>query len=125
MSKLNIDWDKIKNECPKAYKLFLKYKGLLDINVLLKKRSLKHMTEVKLINCNSCFCDIVDFFDEHDIIIELHYLGGWYFWHCNKAADWKGYYAKSEKGQKRNEARLQAIYKAFEILEKAKNKEVK
>jgi hypothetical protein len=100
---MNIDFDIIKRKCPKSYDKFL-----TDIAKVYNKKF------------TFCYCDLERFFDENGIIIEIgiiqeyktfysdlynHKFENIYSGWCDKI--WLS----------RDEAKEQAIYKAFGIME--------
>jgi hypothetical protein len=118
---MNIDWNKIKKEYPKGYDLFLKSGIAIENcdNELQKAEYNKfgHIEEL-------CYCDIEKFFDDNGVIIIINKLVGWNKgWSynvrmINKSNFHLKTYAKCNYIKTRDEAKEQAIYKAFEILEK-------
>jgi len=98
---MNIDWDKIKKECPKGYKKFINTKHILlkiscwDLKVL-------------------CYCDIEKFFDINIGINKLNFEFGSLQRRFMNPGDEDAINIKET-------LREQAIYEAFEILEKDLN----
>lgn len=104
---MNIDWQEIKKKYPNIKEKFDMY------------------FDYEKLDCDYCYCDIEKFFDDNEIIIlPLYYLSrnphdeSWY-------DDW-GFEIITKNGIKirimnlksRNESKLEAVKKAFEILEK-------
>lgn len=119
-----IDWNKIKEKWPKSYNKIIKdlcltyddFTNKLYFSTLYELYEYKHWI---------CFCDLVDFFDSWGIIIYITYfnndtIGNFFCMYdyriCN-AETAENYYS-SEGIINRNDAKIQAVYKAFEILEK-------
>lgn len=63
---MNINWDKIKEECPKSYSKFIEFLEFNCIEVLEKKILCEHINTVEFLKHNICFCDIVKFFDDNN-----------------------------------------------------------
>ena len=112
-----IDWNKINTNYENSVKEFLIW--------LSKKYSNKFLLEMNCIpNENTiCYCDLEKFFDDNGIIISILYrnvisnnIDKWYF----KMYDDYGN-DTSEGCKTRSEAKEQAIYKAFKILEERLN----
>jgi hypothetical protein len=115
---MNIDWNLIKRKYPKAYEKFLKTdKYNYGFGFFIPK--------------DICFCDIEKFFDSLGIITEIVYCSKtfqniyddpcWYYIIQKKdmiTNEFKGFVEIIEKYYfTRQEAKEQAILKAFEILE--------
>jgi hypothetical protein len=121
---MKIDWNKIKNESFLALEKFLFWLQKNDYFQGYRSDSAFAMHLFELLELNPvCYCDLEKFFDDNNLIITYKYLGGWYWIYIEQSADWKGYLYSNVSGIKtRDEAKQQAIYKAFEILEKELNK---
>jgi hypothetical protein len=117
---MDIDYDKIKKECPKAFDLFLK--NNLEIRFEDNAFWDYHNNIIIL-----CYCDLETFFDEQGILIlyelydefsdkifpvfyKITFIDKKTLEYLTNSIRTKTYNIK--------EAKEQAIYKAFEILEK-------
>ena len=108
---MNIDWKKIEKECPKSYEKILVYLNNIPGDYII------------------CYCDLEKFFDENGIIINInknyickpdnvdfeYYKNSWNY---NIIIQDKIPYYQHTILHSRDEAKLEAVYKAFEIMEK-------
>ena len=114
---MTIDLKEIKNKYPKGFEKLLFYHFDKDYPDEINQESKKYMIDT------ICYCDIEKFFDDNGIIISILYrnvisnnIDKWYF----KMYDDYGN-DTSEGCKTRSEAKEQAIYKAFKILEERLN----
>lgn len=109
---MNIDWNKIKDECPKGYSIFRDYCiicGFAGIPTNL------------FIVYDLGYCLLENFFDNREIIATYRYLiteNLFKYFVYNKNDKSETY---SLPALPRSEAKEQAVYKEFEIFEKRLN----
>lgn len=116
---MQIDWNKIKKEYPKSYNKFMN-----DNNLTLYNMGNNEFYPFGENDEDICYCDLEKFFDDNGIINEINY------WHkdcynftiTNYKTNRILYEEQVGKIQSRQEAKLQAIYKAFEIMEEMEDK---
>lgn len=119
-----IDINKIKTECPKAFKVFKEYLNNKyneldkDSIVFIDDKGLYTQYDYDDPKNYICFCDIVDFFDKQGIIISIY--------HSIKDNSLFLYVIDYNKDNESNgmcsiktrpEAQAEATYDAFQILE--------
>ena len=130
---MKINWEEIKEKYPKSFKMFCK--NCIDINVpdIYVKFSNKAKDYINYANEQICYCDLEKFFDDNGIIICVGYLRSnklnkdvWHYQISYKSRNKiKTYYVNNDtriKYTNKDEAKQQAILKAFEILEEQLNK---
>jgi len=114
----NIDWIKIKTECPKGFEMFYK---TLDLSFMKETNSIWF----KGTNYDPiCFCDIVDFFDGQGIIIsivsKINHTTDMTEYHVIILKIFKNFMGGEsllDNYKTRPEAQTEAVYKAFQIYE--------
>ena len=113
---MNINWEEIKERYPNSYKML----GIWIISYKFKSIGWAEPKDYEQL----CYCDLEKFFDDNGIIIEIlanfDYMEGFnrFSWSITgKNINRENTYSKIDY-ETRNEAKEQAIYKAFEILEK-------
>jgi hypothetical protein len=116
---MNIDFNLIQKKYPKGYSKFidfLRYNNCImycDYTIRYKDVSIGFLFIYALLE---------KFFDDNGIMININYLGGWFWYKLEPLADWKGILDWNKEGIKtRDGAKEQAIYKAFEIMEEIKS----
>lgn len=112
-NNMNIDWQKIEEKYPMSYHKFIKQYDEIYDNGLLKV--VKTINAEENINDDVCFCDFEKFFDENGIIIEIinwKYKKEYMFY-----INFPDGSFESGKYNSRQETKIEAVYKAFEIME--------
>ena len=105
---MNIDFEKIKKECPKSFNEFKIYYSSKTDLVL-------DSIESEIIY-NSCFCNFIEFFDENGIIIQISYLVREKIY-CFSIIINDSIYYNINDFKIRPEAQEASIYEAFKIME--------
>jgi hypothetical protein len=118
MNIMDINWDLIKQKCPKGFKKLLLYFSLPDF-------------AIEKINFEICYCDLEKFFEENEIIIQItkiksnpssllnsknHFYVLYDFLILSNNVLYSGKLLNI-KVLTNDEAKERAIYKSFEIME--------
>lgn len=106
---MKIDWQKMKIDYPRAYEKFEKYYNIIEADDTI----FITLSDEKIITNRTAYEDFEAFFDSVGIIIEIYRRLTY--------SDWVSNILDNKYFSSRNEAKEQAIFKAFEIL----NKELK
>jgi hypothetical protein len=116
-------WKEIKEKYPKGY---MKIKKHLDPDCIVGGYHLLKYNGVfkdGFLEVDYCYCDIEKFFDEQGIIINYDKCSDDFIEHWLYTIRMKNFYDESGYDfYSRNEAKLEAIKKAFEISEEMENK---
>ena len=119
---MNINWKEIKEKYPKGYEKLVKHleKFYSDFYGEYRKISIDETLHIES-SCDHdyrdiCYCDLEKFFDEHGIIINVFYDNNYFEKYIKIDVN---NYRKIYRNvlDNRNEAKLKAVKKAFEILE--------
>lgn len=117
---MQIDWNKIKKECPESYNKYL--------NFIFNKNIIKYILNDEDLEKNiedlieeSCYCDLEKFFDDNMVIIVIEFDYNNFEYRIDNFNN-EPYYKPVNSSKSRQEAKEQAIYKAFEIMEQKRRK---
>jgi hypothetical protein len=121
---MNINIEKIKNECPNAYYKFLNDCDYQEYNYYDELRiAYNHYYDDDGEHIDICYCDYEKFFNSFKIRLTIiYYMKGKWLW---RVYDDRDFFIEDDKLYELDEAKEAAIYKAFQILEAMLKENVK